>query len=88
LTLSRIAGLLPGERVELDDLLHLVAEQRQPPGAVLQVGREQLDRVAAHPERAALEGLVVALVLQRHQVCQQLALVDALADRHLEGHGV
>jgi hypothetical protein len=31
---SRIAGLLAGERVELDDLLDLVAEQREPPGAV------------------------------------------------------
>jgi hypothetical protein len=51
------------------------------------VGREQLDRVAAHPEGAALEVHVVALVLLRHQVGQKLALVDAVADRHLEGHG-
>jgi hypothetical protein len=72
-------GLVAGERVELDDLLQLVAEERQPPGAVVQVGREHLDRVAAHPERAALEGLVVALVLQRDEVCQQLALGDAFA---------
>ena len=36
-------------------------------------------RVAAHAERAAVEIAGGALVLQRHQVGDQLALVDALA---------
>ena len=67
--------------------LHLVAEQRDAPGAVLQVGREQLDRVAAHAEGAAREILVAAAVVQRHQVGQQLALRDGLAHLHAEGHG-
>ena len=78
---------MAGERVELDDLLQLVAEERQPPGAVVKVRREHLDGVAAHPEGTARERLVVALVLQRDEVCQQLALGDALADLELEGHG-
>ena len=49
-------GLLAGQRVELDDLLDLVAEEADPPGAVLIVRREDLQTVAAHPEIAAGEG--------------------------------
>ena len=83
----KLGGLLAGERVELGDRFQLVAEHRQPPGAVIQVGRKHLDGVAAHPEGAARERLVVALVLQCHEVCQQLALGNALAHLQLEGHG-
>ena len=46
------------------DRLDLVAEQRDAPGAVLVMRGEQLDRVAAHPEIAAEEAVVVAPVLQ------------------------
>ncbi len=81
-----VVGLLAGERVELDDALDLVAEEGDAPAAVLVMGREQLHRVAAHPERAAGE-IGRALVLQGHEVGQQLALVDLLADLHGEGHG-
>ncbi len=81
-----LVGLLPGERIELVDRLHLVAEQVHPPGAVLVVRREHVDGVAAHPERAAEEIAGGALVLQRHQVGEQLALVDALAALEREGH--
>ncbi len=49
----QVVRLLPGERVELDDALDVVAEQRDAPGAVFQMRREQLDRVAAHAEGAA-----------------------------------
>jgi hypothetical protein len=49
----QLGRLLPGQRVEFGDALDLVAEQRETPGAILQVGREDLDRIAAHPERAA-----------------------------------
>ena len=73
----QLGGLLAGQRVELGDGLHLVAEQADAPGAVLVVGREDLDGVAAHAEGAALKVGVVALVLQGHQVGQQLASVDA-----------
>ena len=47
--------LLAGQRIELDDRFHLVAEEADAPGAVLVMGGEQLDRVAAHAERAARE---------------------------------
>ena len=50
-----VGGLRAGERVELVDALHLVAEEVDAPGAVLIVGREDLDHVAAHAEGAARE---------------------------------
>ena len=50
-----LVGLLAGERIEFGDRLDLVAEQGDAPGAVLIVRREDLDRVAAHAERAAHE---------------------------------
>ena len=79
-------GLLPGERIELVDRFDLVAEQRHPPGAVLVVGGEDLDHVAAHAEGAAIEVAGAALVLQRDEVGDELALVDALALLEREGH--
>ena len=67
--------------------LHLVAEQRDAPGAVLQVGREQLHRVAAHAEGATNEVLVAAPVVQGDEVGQQLSLRQRFAGLHGEGHG-
>ncbi len=79
-------GFLAGQRIELSDLLDLVAEEGDPPGAVLIVGREDFQAVAADPEIAPREGLVVALVLQRHELADDLALVDALALLEIEDH--
>ena len=75
------------QRIELDDRLDLVAEEADAPGAVLVVGGEHLDRVAAHAEQAAREiaGLH-ALVLQRDEVLDELALVDLVAELQREGH--
>ena len=70
--------LLAGQRIELDDLLDLVAEEADPPGGVLIMRREDFEIVAAHAEIAARERLVVALVLQRDQLADDLALVDRL----------
>src|SRR3546814_11711608 len=69
------------------DLLHLVAEQGQAPGAVLVVGGKDVNGVAAHPEGAALEGGIVALVLQLDQLLQQVGAVDVLSGLHLHRHG-
>ena len=77
---------LAGQRIELDDLLDLVAEERHAPGRVLVVRREDFEVVAAHPKIAARERLVVALVLQRHQLADDLALVDRLALLQVEDH--
>ncbi len=77
---------LAGERIELDDALDLVAEQADAPAAVFQVGGPQLDGIAAHPEGAAGEIRLDPLVLQGHEVGDELALLDPLAERDGEGH--
>ena len=82
----QLVGLLAGERIHFLDLFDLVAEQMDAPGAVFIVRRENIDRVAAHAERAAEEIGLRALVLQRHQVGEQLALVDLAALLEREGH--
>ena len=83
----QLVGLGAGERVHLLDLLDLVAEQMHAPGAVFVVRRENVDGVAAHAERAAVEIGLRALVLQRHQIGEQLALVGLAALLEGEGHG-
>jgi hypothetical protein len=50
------------------------------------VRREQLDHVATHAEAAAGEIMLGALVLQRHQIGDELALLDTLAQLDAEGH--
>ena len=75
-----VLRLLPGQRIEFGDRLDLVAEEADAPGAVLVVGGEDLDRVAAHPEDAAREIGLRALVLQRDEVGDELALVDPVAE--------
>ncbi len=58
---------------------------RQAAGLV--VGREDFDGVAADAEGAAHEAGVAALVLQGHELGEELALVDLLALLHVDGHG-
>ena len=82
----QFVGLLPRQRIEFLDRLDLVAEERDAPGPILQMGREDLDRIAAHPERAALKIHVPALILLGDEIGQKLALVQPVAHRHLEGH--
>ena len=69
---------LAGERVELDDALDLVAPELDAHGDIF-VGREDLERVAAHAEGAAQEVHVVAVVLDVDQVAQQLVALDQVA---------
>ena len=72
---------LARERVEVRDLLHLVAEERD---AIrrLHVRRLHLDEVALHAEAAAPENGVVAHVLALDQLAQHLVAVVRLP--HLE----
>ena len=49
----QVAGLLTGQRIELLDRLDLVAEERDAPGAVLEMRGEKLQRVPAQAETAA-----------------------------------
>ena len=69
---------LAGQRVEVLQALDLVAEQRRAERR-LGIGREHLQRLAAHAEGAAREHRVVALVLDRDELAQQLVAVDLLA---------
>ncbi len=68
---------LAGQRIELGDLFHLVAEEADAPGAVFVMRGEEFDRVAAHAKRAARKIHGGALVLQRDEVGDELALVEA-----------
>ena len=74
--LFKLGGLVPGERIELDDPLDILAEHGNTPGAVFRMGGEYFDDVATDAEIAALERLVVAPVLQLDEVFQQCALID------------
>ena len=74
--LGRIDGALlelgdgvAGERVDLADPLDLVAPELDADG-LLRVGGKDLDRVAAHAERALLEGDVVAAVLDADELAR------------------
>ena len=68
---------LAGDRIERGQLVDLVAEQ---PDAQRQlfVRRIDLDDVAAHPEGAARELVIVALVLDFDELAQDLIAIDAL----------
>jgi hypothetical protein len=50
------------------------------------VRREDFEIVALHPEIAAHEGGVVALILERDELADDLALVDALTFLQVEDH--
>ena len=76
--LEVVADQLAGQRVEVLQALDLVAEQHRPERRLL-VGREDLQRVAPHAERAAPERLVVAVVLERDELAQQLVAIDHVA---------
>ncbi len=74
-----LADHLTGERVQEVQRLHLVAEELDPHRELL-VGRDDLDRVAAYPERATGEGQVVAGVLDVDQRAEQQVTLDLTAD--------
>ncbi len=84
---GELHGLGAGQRIELDDAVDLVAEQLHAPGPVLHMRRPDVDGVAANAEGATAEGGVVALVVQRHEVGDELALGDLLLRLHGHGHG-
>ena len=87
MTNSRSCVFCARQRIEFGDRLDLVAEEADAPGAVLVVGGEHFDRVAAHAEQAAREvARLGALVLERDEILDQLALVDLVAELQREGH--
>ena len=71
-TLSRLAQRLARAAGSISGIaLDLVAEELDADGALVLVGREDLDHVAAHAEGAAVEVDVVALVLDVDERAQQ-----------------
>jgi hypothetical protein len=81
--LLHLADHLAGQRVQVVQPLHLVAEHLDPDGELL-VDREDLDGVAPHAERAAREGQVVAGVLLGDQGPQQVVAVTLLPHLDLQ----
>ena len=77
---------LTGQRVQGVDPLDLVPEELDPDRELF-VDRDDLDRVAAHPERAAGEGEVVAGVLHADEPAQQVVALDPVTDLQ-PGHPV
>jgi hypothetical protein len=66
-----LAQDLAAQGIDLEDRLELVAEELEPDHAVLLVGGEDLDHVAARAERPAAEVEVVARVLHLGQPPQR-----------------
>ncbi len=76
--LEVVLDQLAGERIEVLEVLDLVAEQDDPVGR-LGVGGEDLERLAPDPEGPPGERGVVARVLDRDELAQQGVAVDELA---------
>ena len=77
----------PRQRVDHGDLLDLVAEEFDAHSRLV-VGGVNLDRVASHPELAANEIHVVALVLQFDKSFEDRTLVVLFAGAHHEQLGL
>ena len=79
------ARLVAGQGIEFGDAVDRVAEQLDAPGAVFLVRRENVDRIASDPKCPAGEIVVVAPVLQRHQVLDRRLAVYTIAPRNADG---
>ena len=76
---------LAGDVVDLGDALYLVPPEVDA-HRVVRIGREHVERVAAHAERAALELVVVAVVLDVDQLVDDVVAVHLLLLVHEHGH--
>ena len=81
------AQRLARERIERGEFVHLVAEELDAE-PLLFVGGIHLDDVAAHAEVAAAEVVVVALVLDLHELAEDLLASDALTPFERKQHAV
>ena len=81
-----LAQHLAAQRIDLGDGVDLVAEPLDPDRLLALVGREDLDGVAAHAERAARKVDVVALVLDLHQPAQHGVAPHLDPAREIELH--
>ncbi len=85
-----LANHLAAQRIDLVQRLDLIAEKLDPHRPALFIGREHLDRVAAHAEGPAMEIVVVALVPDIHQLAQHPVAIESLPlldkHQHVEVH--
>jgi hypothetical protein len=65
-----------GQRIEQRQALNFFIKQLNAQRNIVRFRREDIDHLAAHAEGAALEGLIVAGILQLGQTAQYGALVD------------
>ncbi len=77
----------PKQRVDLRQRFDLVPEQLNPVSQLV-VGREDLDHIAAHPERPAPEVHVVPLVEYLHQPPRNILAADPLPFLQQQQHPV
>jgi hypothetical protein len=73
-----LAQAFAGERIEHAQLLDLAIEQFDAQRLAVGFRREHVDHLAPDPERAAMQLVLVARVLQLGQVVDQVALLDPL----------
>ena len=86
LDLIELGHRLAGERIKFGNLLDLVAEEADAPGAVFIVGGVDFQGVAAHPEIAARETEIAALVLHGDELPHHLLQIGRAALLQGEGH--
>ena len=84
--LAHLGQHVAGERVDLAHGVDVVTEEFQPQGPFVVIGRDDLQHVAPHPEGAAVEIVVVALVMHFHQPADERIHGEALADLHGNDH--
>ena len=74
------------QRVEFDNILHLVPKKGDAPCAVFIMGGEDFQTIPAHAKIAALKGGIIAFILQRHQLADNLLPVCDLPLFQVENH--
>jgi hypothetical protein len=79
---------LSGERIENMDAFDFVIEQRDPHRCLRVLGWENVEHVASHPEHAAPELEIVALVLHLAEALDRIALSELLAFSQVQDHAV
>ena len=67
---------MPGDGIHLADAFNLVAEKLNPNGALAVAGRKYLQHIALHAKRAAHKVDVVSLVLNFHQMADDIVPVS------------
>ena len=77
-----------GQLVHLADTVDLIAEPLYAEDEIAPLGGEDLQRVAADPEITALQGHVVAGVLDRHKLLQDFVPVFFHAGAEGDGHSL